>query len=260
MSTEEIQTQPRRNVVQLSPRAFEQRLEREREKGVRDTLAQLPQIVKEQLGFDPAEIRALLAKKTTPAAEVIAETPKQPAETAAAYEARIKELMAAERAEFLKVLDARELDHKKELDGLKSWQEQKQAESAEAQQQAEYEAAWADWRRYASDKALVAPKYQEMLEADAARWLNKLESASPDHVIFKDDATAAQLAEAWENEFYAPRRTKYPEMFVAKAAEPLPGQPRQPNRPPAQPAASGGKSVMDMTDAEYKAEKARLGY
>ena len=256
----DVQTPPRRNVVQLSPRAFEQRLERERDKGTRDALAQLPQILKEQLGFDPAAVKELLAKQTTPKVEVQTENPKAAAESAAAYEERIKKLMADERAEFLKTLDSRDAEHKKQIGELTTWREQREAEANEVARQAEYEEAWADWRKYASEKVLVAPKYQEMLEADAARWLNQLGSTKPDHVIFDDNATEAQLAEAWEKEFYAPRRTKFPEMFVVKTPEPQPGQPRQPNRPPVQPAAPGSKSVMDMTPEEYQAEKRRQGF
>lgn len=274
MTTEgQTQTTSSATRVEMPLRRFENRLDRARVQGQKEVLDRLPEIVKEQLGgLDPAEIKEFLASRkqtqaTPPAekpptkADIAADSPQKPGETRVDYEARLKELLKEERASWQKEVDEQRAADRKELEEIKNWRKERETEAEEAQRQADYQAEWTRWQSDAKDRAKVNPKYLDLVEADAQRWVNGLAQKNPDHKIFDEDATDADLQKVWDEEFYAPRRAKFPEMFAAVTPPPAPrpGQTQQ-RMPPAAPAAgSGQKDVMAMTDEEYRAHKKAMG-
>ena len=113
VSAETLAGATKRAVVTLPQTAFKKRLERAAERGTRETLTQLPQVLKAQYGLDLEEIKALVAEKKAAQAqqrapttqEVRQENPREPGETKPDYEARVKELLEAQRAEFGRILE-----------------------------------------------------------------------------------------------------------------------------------------------------------
>ena len=263
VSAETLAGATKRAVVTLPQTAFKKRLERAAERGTRETLTQLPQVLKAQYGLDLEEIKALVAENKAAQAqqrapttqEVRQENPREPGETKPDYEARVKELLEAQRAEFKKELEAQRAEHDKTLKELSEWRAQKEAAEKEALDQAETEQAWEEWRGLMTEKG-VNPKRLRFVESYAHRFLEDLYGQNPEHAIFKDDATDAQRAEAWQKDFLEPLQKDMPELFGE------PAQPGSPARPPGQ--GPGGTrpavNAMQMKPEELAAYKAKMGW
>lgn len=262
-SAEAVAATTGRTMMTMPKTAFDKRLSRAtlagEERGRASVLENLPALLKEKHGLDLDELKAITAKakaEKPTSTTVKEETPQQPGETRVDYDARIKELLAAERAEHDKKLADLQAAYDKRFKEVSDKQAEREAMEAKALEEAEAEEAWGKWRGFMTEQGGVEPKRLRLVENEAHRFLDELHRKDENHILFKDDATEAQQAEAWRKEFLEPLAKDYPELFVqSKDAQ---GNPtRTPGTGPASKVPP--VDVMKMTPAELRAYKEKLG-